>query len=72
MTASESHGAYLPGVVECVEQSSVRVADPESEERLRAAIEDVKKRHDTFLEKFGGDNVVEIRCNLDSFVASLQ
>lgn len=36
-----------PAVVERVEASSVRVADPESEERLRAAIDAAKERHDT-------------------------
>ncbi len=36
-----------PRVVERVEASSVRVADPESEERLRAAIDCAKDRHDT-------------------------
>jgi chorismate synthase len=36
-----------PAVVERVEASSVRVADPESEARLRAAIDAAKERHDT-------------------------
>lgn len=36
-----------PAVVERVEASSVRVADPESEARLRATIDAAKERHDT-------------------------
>ncbi len=36
-----------PAVIERIEQSSVRVADDASEERLRAAIDAAKDRHDT-------------------------